>query len=67
MISAQANSISDDDKEATVKNRLVVYERQTAALIEYYKNKGMLETVSGDLDVDAVRDHLTALFKAKRL
>ncbi|MEI8176458.1 MAG: adenylate kinase [Candidatus Omnitrophota bacterium] len=57
----------DDDKEATVKNRLVVYERQTAALIEYYKNKGMLETVSGDLDVDAVRDHLTALFKAKRL
>ena len=41
----------DDDKEQTVKNRLEVYKRQTSGLIKYYKAKGIMKTVSGDLDV----------------
>jgi adenylate kinase len=31
----------DDDKPEAIENRLVVYERQTAPLIEYYHKKGM--------------------------
>lgn len=37
----------DDDKEDAILNRLEVYERQTAPLISYYKEKGLL------IDLDA--------------
>ena len=36
-----------DDNEATVANRLDVYERQTAALVDHYRAKGVLDAVSG--------------------
>lgn len=44
----------DDDTEETVKNRLSVYEEQTAPLIEYYQQKGVLHTVNGDQPINAV-------------
>jgi len=37
----------DDDNEETVRNRLEVYRAQTAPLIDYYGQKGILETVYG--------------------
>lgn len=43
-----------DDNEATVKNRLEVYQRQTAPLIDYYQAKGLLRPVNGDAPIDAV-------------
>lgn len=36
----------DDDKPATVKNRLDVYQEKTAPLIQYYAKKGILSTAS---------------------
>ncbi|MGB2706409.1 MAG: adenylate kinase [Candidatus Omnitrophota bacterium] len=42
----------DDDKEGTVKKRLIVYEEETKSLIDYYRKKGILRELSGDLDVD---------------
>jgi adenylate kinase len=56
-----------DDKEETVRKRLVVYERQTKELIDYYAAKGILGEVSGDLDVDVVFEILSEMFKAKGL
>ncbi|MDR3686055.1 MAG: adenylate kinase [Coriobacteriia bacterium] len=44
----------DDDNEATVRNRLDVYERSTAPLIDYYRAKGLLHEIDGDRPVDAV-------------
>jgi len=44
----------DDDKEETVRNRLVVYERSTKPLIDYYADKGLLHSVNGDADIDVV-------------
>ena len=44
----------EDDKEETVRNRLVVYERSTKPLIEYYTRKGLLHTVNGDASIDVV-------------
>lgn len=35
----------DDDKAETVKQRLDIYKKQTAPLIEYYRGKGILEEV----------------------
>lgn len=56
-----------DDNEETVRTRLVVYERQTKELIDYYSARGILSKVSGDLDVNAVFEILSKAFKAKGL
>ncbi|HRZ86369.1 MAG TPA: adenylate kinase [bacterium] len=42
-----------DDLESTIMNRLKVYADQTADLIDYYKKKGLLKVVNGDLDRSA--------------
>ncbi|MBQ9690595.1 MAG: adenylate kinase [Eggerthellaceae bacterium] len=44
----------DDDNEATVRNRLDVYEKSTAPLIDYYAGKDLLVTINGDRPVDEV-------------
>jgi adenylate kinase len=43
-----------DDSEETINNRLEVYNNQTKELIDYYKNKGILREVSGDLEAGKV-------------
>jgi len=48
-----------DDNEATIRNRLQVYERQTAPLIDYYRSRGLLRTVDANDEVDAVYRRLT--------
>lgn len=42
----------EDDKPATIHNRLKVYKDETHELIAYYKNLGLLETINGDLSKD---------------
>ncbi|MDQ7782190.1 MAG: adenylate kinase [Desulfomonilaceae bacterium] len=37
----------DDDSEATIRERLTVYNNQTAPLIDYYETKGLLRRVKG--------------------
>src|SRR3989304_7218170 len=37
----------EDDKEDTIGARLKVYEEQTAPLIDFYMNKGILVSVNG--------------------
>lgn len=44
----------DDDNETTVRNRLDVYAKSTAPLIDYYKGSDLLITVDGDRPVDEV-------------
>jgi adenylate kinase len=44
----------DDDSEATVRNRLVVYDRQTAPLLDYYRGRGLLTSVSGEGSIPAI-------------
>jgi adenylate kinase len=48
-----------DDNEATIRNRLQVYERQTAPLIDHYRTQGLLKTVDANDEVDAVYRRLT--------
>lgn len=43
-----------DDTEETVLNRLSVYENQTAPLIEYYSQKGLLKKIDGDNPIEQV-------------
>lgn len=44
----------DDDNEATVRNRLDVYENSTAPLIDYYRGCGLLVEIDGDRDPEEV-------------
>jgi len=46
----------DDDSEATVRNRLQVYQRQTAPLLDYYRQRNTLTTVAGEGPVAMIRD-----------
>lgn len=51
----------DDDKEETVKNRLVVYERSTQPLIDFYETRGQLSRVDGDAEIDRVTADIKAV------
>lgn len=43
-----------DDKAETVKTRLVAYHEQTAPLLPFYEQKGVLKVVDGDRDMNLV-------------
>lgn len=57
----------EDDKVETIKNRLKVYKNQTADLIDYYRAKGILESVHGDSDVEEVFSELSQFFRRQGL
>lgn len=46
--------IRPDDREDAVRNRLQVYNRETAPLIEFYKERGLLISIDASLDPNAV-------------
>jgi adenylate kinase len=45
----------EDDSEATVANRLQVYARQTAPLLAFYRDRGLLAGVAGEGPIETVR------------
>jgi len=44
----------DDDKEETIRQRLEVYEAQTAPLIDYYGKKGVLYNIDGTGSIEEI-------------
>jgi adenylate kinase len=54
----------DDDTEATVRKRLEVYQRQTAPLLDYYRQRNLLATVTGEGSLTAIRDAIRAVVGA---
>lgn len=51
--------IRKDDNVETVKERLSVYQKQTAPLIEYYKNHNILFEINGDQKIEDVFSEIT--------
>jgi adenylate kinase len=47
-----------DDNEETVRSRLAAYHRQTAPILPYYRERGVLKTVDGMADIDDVTRHI---------
>lgn len=43
-----------DDNEATIRQRLEAYHRQTSPLIEYYRAQGVLHEVDGNKDPETI-------------
>ena len=48
----------EDDNEETISHRLDVYHQQTEPLIEYYRSRGKLKTVTAEGTVDDVYQRL---------
>lgn len=51
----------DDDQEETIKNRLDVYEKSTAPLIDYYRSKGILKSVKGEGSIDDIFNQIVSI------
>ncbi|RKY39721.1 MAG: adenylate kinase [Candidatus Omnitrophota bacterium] len=48
----------EDDKEETVRKRLKVYQKISQPLIEYYKKKGVLVNVDGNMEVQELFERI---------
>jgi adenylate kinase len=48
----------DDDREATITARLKVYETQTAPLVNYYRERGLLRDIDGVGNVDEIHSRV---------
>jgi adenylate kinase len=55
-----------DDEEATVRRRLAVYARDTRPLIDYYRGRGLLTTISGAGTMDTVHAALVGATEGLR-
>jgi adenylate kinase len=53
-----------DDNEETIRNRMTVYDNQTAPLVAFYENKGNLQRIDGLGSVDDVYGRITASLPA---
>ena len=51
----------DDDSEATIRERLNVYNEQTAPLIDYYEKKGLLRRVEGVGPIDGIFEKIVKI------
>ncbi len=53
----------DDDKEEAIKNRLIVYKKQTQPLIEYYNDKGLIRRIDGGKDISEIFDDIKTVLE----
>jgi adenylate kinase len=51
--------LRSDDNDVTARRRLDVYTRTTAAVLDFYKQRGTLQTVDGHLSADEVAERIS--------
>lgn len=55
--------VRDDDKEDIIRNRLAVYEKNTAPLVDFYRERGLLVDVDADRTIDETFKDIIGLLK----
>ncbi|CAD8148729.1 unnamed protein product [Paramecium pentaurelia] len=55
----------EDDKEATIRNRLNVYQSKTSPIIDYYRKKGILFEVNAERPVNDIWKDVKTIVKTK--
>jgi len=55
----------EDDREEVVRERLRVYRRKTAPLVEFYEVKGLLRRIDGDQTIEQVAEQVLASMGAR--
>lgn len=53
----------DDDREETIKNRLVNYNKATAPLLDYYKSTGKIRTVMASGEIDTIYGNIVKILQ----
>ncbi|MFC1496999.1 adenylate kinase family protein, partial [Verrucomicrobiota bacterium] len=53
-----------DDQEATIMNRLNVYNEQTESLVQHYQKQGLLVQVDADRTVDEIADEVISILNS---
>jgi len=56
----------EDDTAAAIRRRLDLYETETAPLIAWYRRAGVLSSISGVGEAEAVSDRITKAVDARR-
>ncbi len=57
----------DDDRPEVVQKRLAVYHEQTAPLVQFYEDRGLLRRVDGTRTPAEVHNHIRALIATLKL
>ena len=60
---AETGGARADDNAETLKKRLEVYHSQTAPVLPYYQDKGMLKTVDGLQAIEAVTAEIMSILE----
>ncbi|RLG25374.1 adenylate kinase [Methanosarcinales archaeon] len=51
----------DDDTEESVRNRLIVYKKETQPLIDYYKDRKLLVAIDGSRSIEQISEEIWAV------
>lgn len=60
---AAGQEVRGDDNEETFRKRLGVYRAQTAPILPYYEDKGLLKKVDGMMPIDFVSQEIKVMLK----
>lgn len=63
---AESGGARSDDNEETLKKRLEVYHRQTAPLLPYYRERGVLHSVDGMRSIEEVTAEIERVLEGLR-
>jgi len=63
---ARGDTVRADDNEETLRKRLQVFRDQTAPILPYYRDKGLLQSVDGMAGIDDVAQSLEAILSKAR-
>jgi len=55
----------EDDKEETVRARLIVYHKNTELLIPHYRTQGLLREVPGEGEIEQIYQNIMKALKAQ--
>lgn len=53
-----------DDTEETIRNRIRVYNEETAPLLQFYRDRGLLHRVNGSRGADAIDTDISAILSS---
>lgn len=56
----------DDDTPESVRNRLIVYKKETQPLIDYYKDRKLLVVIDGSGSIEQISDEIWAAVSGNR-
>ncbi|MFK4834605.1 adenylate kinase [Microbacterium sp. ZW T2_14] len=56
-----------DDTEEVIANRLAIYERETAPILDIYRTRGIVDRIDGVGSLDEITDRIIAALEARGL